>query len=368
MKNIESTPPSLSNPLAGVRVYPELIAIEPWSTPDPEVRAYFEASRPDVYPILPPRDQLNPQAREALAVFDKADELRAEPGYEATRATSCLLAGTVVESAVIHAKRCLVKKLVDEWVESGRISSEETENKIEEYIGLCRVSSSDISNQVLHDCLPEGSPLFEFLQPGSSVLGRIAILEALGLNEENIKGSVAFGSRDIYNEKVRESNRFFDLAEEGQEEKLEQLLDNAKDTIKVRRAEEERRKEEAARVADIERIFGGDIKEIIHQIEAHAESLRQDDYKLASSSAKLAHNRKKIELAKGSLAQLRQDFPDLCYPSGLNVLDYLSETHGADSTAAVLVGAQVAGIGRALAISPSLATIYLKSDSPEDQP
>ena len=44
MKNIESTPPSLSNPLAGVSVYPELIAIEPWSTPDPEVRAYFEAS------------------------------------------------------------------------------------------------------------------------------------------------------------------------------------------------------------------------------------------------------------------------------------------------------------------------------------
>lgn len=306
--------------------------------------------------------------REALAVFDKADELRADPGYEATRATSCLLAGTVVESAVIHAKRCLVKKLVDEWVESGRIYSEETENKIEEYIGLCRVSSSDISNQVLHDCLPEGSPLFEFLQPGSSVLGRIAILEALGLNEENIKGSVVFGSKDIYNRRVRESERFFDATEEEQEGQLERLLEKSKRAIKEKQADEKRHKEEAARVAAIERIFGGDIKGIIQQIEAHAESLRQDDYKLASSSAELAHNRKKVELVKGSLAQLRQDFPDLCYPSGLNVLDYLSETHGADSTAAVLVGAQVAGIGRALAISPSLATIYLKSDSLEDRP
>ena len=364
MKNIESTPPSLSNPLAGVSVYPELIAIEPWSTPDPEVRAYFEASRPDVYPILPPRDQLNPQAREALAVFDKADELRADPGYEATRATSRLLAGAAVEDW----KRQLAKKLVDKKVKSGKISPEDAESTVEKYTGLCRVPDSVISDEVLNDRLPEDSPLYEFLQPGSSALARIAILEALGLNEENIKGSVVFGSKGIYNRRVRESERFFDATEEEQEGQLERLLEKSKRAIKEKQADEKRHKEEAARVAAIERIFGGDIKGIIQQIEAHAESLRQDDYELASSSAELAHNRKKVELVKGSLAQLRQDFPDLCYPSGLNVLDYLSETHGADSTAAVLVGAQVAGIGRALAISPSLATIYLKSDSLEDRP
>ena len=101
MKNIESTSPSLSNPLAGVSVYPEFIATEPWSTPDPEVRAYFEGSRPDVWPILPPRDQLSPQAREALDVFDKADELRTDPGYE----EALKLAGSLVESAIGYRER-----------------------------------------------------------------------------------------------------------------------------------------------------------------------------------------------------------------------------------------------------------------------
>ena len=114
-------------------------------------------------------------------------------------------------------------------------------------------------------------------------------------------------------------------------------------------------------------MFGDNVEGTVRQIEACVESLQQDGY-ILSSAVNLEHNRENAELVKGSLAELRQDFPDLCYPSGLNVLDYLSETHGADSTAAVLVGAQVAGIGRALAISPSLATIYLKSDSPEDRP
>lgn len=358
MKNIESTPPSLSNPLAGVSVYPELIAIEPWSTPDPEVRAYFEGSRPDVWPILPPRDQLNPQAREALAVFDKADELRADPGYEATLATSRLL----IEEAVKDWKRGVARKVVDTEVKLGRIPSEDVENTVEEYAELCRVSSSVISDQILNDTLPKDDPLYEFLQSGSSVLARIAVLEALSLNEENIKGSIVFGSKDTYNRKVRESKRFFDLTEEGQEEQLEQMLDNAKDAIRVRRAD--RKKQEKA-AAD-ERIFGGDIKGVIQQLEAYAESLQQDGYTLATS-ASVAQYREKIELIKGTLAELRQAFPDLCYPSGLSVLDYLSEKYGADSTdAAVLVGAYMTKMNKPYTIGADLATVYLKPDLSED--
>ena len=136
--------------------------------------------------------------------------MRADPGYEATRATSRLLAGAAVEDW----KRQLAKKLVDKEVKSGKISPENAESTIKEYTGLCRVSDSVISDEVLNDRLPEDSPLYEFLQPGSSALARIAILEALNLNEENIKGSVVFGSKDIYNRRVRESERFFDATEE----------------------------------------------------------------------------------------------------------------------------------------------------------
>ena len=359
MKNIESTPPSLSNPLAGVSVYPELIAIEPWSTPDPEVREYFEEIRPDAWPVLPPRDQLNPQAREALAVFDKADELRADPGYEATRATSRLLAGAAVEDW----KRQLAKKLVDKEVKSGKISPENAESTIKEYTGLCRVSDSVISDEVLNDRLPEDSPLYEFLQPGSSALVRIAILEALNLNEENIKGSVVFGSKDTYNRRVRESERFFDATEEEQKGQLERLLKKSKQ----RQADEEKRKKEAARVAATEKMFGDNVEGAVRQIEACVESLQQDGY-ILSSAVNLEHNRENAELVKGSLAELRQGFSDLCYPSGLNVLDYLSETYGADSPAAVLVGAHVLGTGKVSALGSDLATVYRKSDSSEDRP
>ena len=112
MKNIESTPPSLSTPLASISVCPELAAIEPWSTPNPKVRVYFEKSRPDAGPILPPRDQLNPQAREALAVFDKADELRAEPGYEEVLE----LAGLRVEVDIKDSKKQAAEKLIDKGI------------------------------------------------------------------------------------------------------------------------------------------------------------------------------------------------------------------------------------------------------------
>jgi hypothetical protein len=53
----------------------------------------------------------------------------------------------------------------------------------------------------------------------------------------------------------------------------------------------------------------------------------------------------------------------------LNVLDYLSEKYEADSTeAAILVGAHMTRMNKPYAIGADLATVYLKSDSPEDQP
>ena len=284
----------------------------------------------------------------------------AEPGYEATRTTSRLLAGAAVEDW----KRQLAKKLVDKEVKSGKISPEDAESTVEKYTGLCRVPDSVISNEVLNDRLPEDSPLYEFLQPGSSALARIAILEALNLNEENIKGSIVFGSKDTYNRKVRESNRFFDLTEEEQEEQLEQMLDNAKDTIRVRRADRKRREKAAAD----EKMFGNNAKGAVERLETWAESLQQDGHVLATT-ASVAQPREKIELIKGTITELRQAFPDLCYPSGLNVLDYLSEKYEADSTeAAILVGAHMTRMNKPYAIGADLAAVYLKSDSPEDQP
>ena len=245
MKNIESTPPSLSNPLAGVSVYPELIAIEPWSTPDPEVRAYFEGSRPDVWPVLPPRDQLNPQAREALAVFDKADELRADPGYE----EALKLADLRVKAAIETRRQQAAEERVNKEIRQGKIFPEDRESKIDYYAKRFGWVSYEIEDQALLGGLPEDSPLYEPLQPGSSALGRLTILESLGFNEENVKGSIAFKGMDNYNMKshgeVLGSERFFSKTDDEREMWLAQLLYNAKYVIATRRSDREKRDEAA---------------------------------------------------------------------------------------------------------------------------
>lgn len=358
MKNIESTPPSLSTPLASISVCPELAAIEPWSTPNPKVRVYFEKSRPDAWPILPPRDQLNPQAREALAVFDKADELRAEPGYEEVLE----LAGLRVEVDIKDSKKQAAEKLIDKGIRLGKIPPEDRESKLARYTERSGWVKYGIERQVLSGELPGDSFLCKPLQLGSSALERLAILEALGFNEGNIKGSIVFGSKHRYDRKVQESDRFFRSTEKEQREQLKCLLDDAK----TNQANEEKRKKEAARVAGIERMSGGDVERVVEWFKSCAESLRQDGYVL-SSMVNLESSREKAELVKGSIAELRQYFPDLRYPSGLSVLDYLSETYGADSTAAVLVGAQVVGTGKVYTLGLDWATVYRKLDSSDSR-
>ena len=377
MKNIESTPSSLSNPLAGVRVYPELIAIEPWSTPDPEVRAYFEASRPDVYPILPPRDQLNPQAREALAVFDKADELRAEPGYE----TALKLADLQVKAAIGARRQQVAVERVKKEIKQGKIFSEDKVSKTAYYAEQSGWVRHEIEDQALLGGLPEGSPLYRSLQPGSSALGRLTILERLGFNEKNIKGSIALQGLNNYNMKsygkVLGSERFFGMPDDDDRELwLARILYDAKHVITKRRQARERKRkrdiidERKRKIAAADaKMFEDNIEGAVRQIEARAESLQQDGYML-SSTANLEPSREKVELVKGSLAELRQVFPDLHHPGVLNVLDDLVENFGADAAdkIAVLVGAHVLETGKVCALGSDLATVYRKSDSPEDRP
>ena len=112
-------------------------------------------------------------------------------------------------------------------------------------------------------------------------------------------------------------------------------------------------------------MFGDDLKGATRRIERDAESLQQDGYTLLCLSAKLTHSREKAGPVAGSLEELRQAFPDLCYPSGLNALDYLAEKYSADTKMAVLVGAQVMGTGKVCDLGTNLATIYKKSDSSE---
>ncbi len=340
---------------------PLICAPEPWSTADPETREVFEEYRPDVWPTLPPKEQLNPQAREALNVFDKADKLRADPAYETVQVTSRLL----VKGAVDDSIRQLVEEIVNENIESGRVSPEDVKRETEEYTEWCnRSHRSDhvdiVGTRVLQNKLPEDSPLSEFLKPGSSDLSRLCILEALGFNEENIRGCVVFGSKDQYNWEVRESEKFFDLPEEEQEKQLRELLNCAKKGIARKQAEAERREAAAA----YKEMFGDDESAAVEWFESHAESLQQGGYTLAAttdSSVNLVRKREDIQLVKGNLTELRQVFPGLCYPSGLNVLDYLSEKHTDSTDAAVLVGAHVFGAGKVYKIGSSLATIYIKT-------
>ncbi len=291
-------------------------------------------------------------------MFSKADELRADPAYKTVQVTSRLLVNEAVDDDV----RQLVEKIVSEDVESGRVSPEEVEGAIKAYTELCNRSHRSnhvdtVGTIVLQNKLPEDSPLYQFLQPGSSDIGRLCILEALGFNEKNIRGCITFGSKRSYEWRVQESEEFFNSAEEEQERQLNKLLSGAKNTIARERAERKRREE----VAYYEKKFGDSIQRAVEWFKANAESLRQDGYIMAHLS-KFPQSKEEVQLIKGSLSELRQIFPDLCYPSGLNILDYLSEQHSADSTkAAVLVGAHVTGTGEVYKLGLDLATIYIKS-------
>lgn len=245
------------------------------------------------------------------------------------------------------------------------IAKENRDRLIDRYAKVTEGTILTLRRQVSNNDLDEDSLFREYLQPGASNLGRLAILECLGFSEASVRGAISCGSIDDYESKKSKSEEFFALTDEEREEKLKKLLKQSEYAIRQQRADREKREQEAALEAAYKKMFGDDLEEATRRIKRDVESLQQDGYTLACLSAKLIHSREEIELITGNLGELRQAFPDLCYPSGLNVFDYLAEECSADTKMAVLVGAQVMVSGKVHTLGINLATIYKKSDSSE---
>lgn len=361
MENTRSNSPSIPTILDGIKAADIKVNYGPDLPSNPEVVEYFNERRPDTWPIIPPEEELNPQQREALAVFGNADNLREDPGYKIITATFRLL----VESEAERRSRQKTTQVVDKCIKSGMTAKENRDRLIDRYAKVTEGTILTLRRQVLDDELDEDSLFREYLQPGASNLGRLAILECLGFSKASVRGAISCGSIDDYESKKSKSEEFFALTDEEREEKLKKLLKQSERVIKQRRADRKKCEKEAALEAANKKMFGDDLKGATRRIERDAESLRQDGYTLLSSAASLMHSREKAGPVAGSLGELRQAFPDLCYPSGLNVFDYLAEECSADTKMAVLVGAQVMGTGKVYALDTNLATIYKKSDSSE---
>lgn len=361
MENIRSNSPSTTTILDGIKATNTKVNYWPYLVSDPEVVEYFNERRPDTWPIIPPEEELNPQQREALTVFDNADNLREDPSYETITATSCLL----VEAEARRLSRQKTTQVVDKGIKSGIIAKEDRDRIIDEYAEPTEGTILTLRRQVFNNDLDENSLFREYLQPGASNLGRLAILECLGFSEASVRGAISCGGIDDYESKKSKSEEFFALTDKEREEKLKKLLKQSEYAIRRQRADREKREQEAALEAAYKKMFGDDLEGATRRIERDVESLQQDGYALECLSAKLIHNREETELITGNLGELRQAFPDLCYPSGLNALDYLAEKCSADTKMAVLVGAQVMGTGKVYALGTNLATIYKKSDSSE---
>lgn len=361
MENTRSNSPSIPTILDGIKAADIKVNYGPDLPSDQEVVEYFNERRPDTWPIIPPEEELNPQQREALAVFGNADNLREDPGYKIITATFRLL----VESEAERRSRQKTTQVVDKCIKSGMTAKENRDRLIDRYAKVTEGTILTLRRQVLDDELDEDSLFREYLQPGASNLGRLAILECLGFSKASVRGAISCGSIDDYESKKSKSEEFFALTDEEREEKLKKLLKRSEYAIRQQRADREKREQEAALEAAYKKMFGDDLKGATRRIERDAESLRQDGYTLLSSAASLMHSREKAGPVAGSLGELRQAFPDLCYPSGLNVFDYLAEECSADTKMAVLVGAQVMGTGKVYALDTNLATIYKKSDSSE---
>ena len=361
MENTRSNSPSIPTILDGIKTADIKVNYGPDLPSDQEVVEYFNERRPDTWPIIPPEEELNPQQREALAVFGNADNLREDPGYKIITATFRLL----VESEAERRSRQKTTQVVDKCIKSGMTAKENRDRLIDRYAKVTEGTILTLRRQVLDDELDEDSLFREYLQPGASNLGRLAILECLGFSKASVRGAISCGSIDDYESKKSKSEEFFALTDEEREEKLKKLLKRSEYAIRQQRADREKREQEAALEAAYKKMFGDDLEEATRRIERDAESLRQDGYTLLSSAASLMHSREKAGPVAGSLGELRQAFPDLCYPSGLNALDCLAEECSADTKMAVLVGAQVMGSGKVYALGTNLATIYKKSDSSE---
>lgn len=361
MENTRSNSPSIPTILDGIKTADIKVNYGPDLPSDQEVVEYFNERRPDTWPIIPPEEELNPQQREALAVFGNADNLREDPGYKIITATFRLL----VESEAERRSRQKTTQVVDKCIKSGMTAKENRDRLIDRYAKVTEGTILTLRRQVLDDELDEDSLFREYLQPGASNLGRLAILECLGFSKASVRGAISCGSIDDYESKKSKSEEFFALTDEEREEKLKKLLKRSEYAIRQQRADREKREQEAALEAVNKKMFGDDLEEATRRIERDVESLRQDGYTLLSSAASLMHSREKAGPVAGSLGELRQAFPDLCYPSGLNALDCLAEECSADTKMAVLVGAQVMGSGKVYALGTNLATIYKKSDSSE---
>lgn len=361
MENTRSNSPSIPTILDGIKTADIKVNYGPDLPSDQEVVEYFNERRPDTWLIIPPEEELNPQQREALAVFGNADNLREDPGYKIITATFRLL----VESEAERRSRQKTTQVVDKCIKSGMTAKENRDRLIDRYAKVTEGTILTLRRQVLDDELDEDSLFREYLQPGASNLGRLAILECLGFSKASVRGAISCGSIDDYESKKSKSEEFFALTDEEREEKLKKLLKRSEYAIRQQRADREKREQEAALEAVNKKMFGDDLEEATRRIERDVESLRQDGYTLLSSAASLMHSREKAGPVAGSLGELRQAFPDLCYPSGLNALDCLAEECSADTKMAVLVGAQVMGSGKVYALGTNLATIYKKSDSSE---
>ena len=361
MENTRFNSPSIPTILDGIKAADIKVNYGPDLPSDPDVVEYFNERRPDTWSIIPPEEELNSQQREALAVFGNADNLREDPGYKIITATSRML----VESEARRLSRQKTTQVVDKGIKSGIIAKEDRDRIIDRYTEPTEGTILTLRRQVSNNDLDEDSLFREYLQPGASDLGRLAILECLGFSEASVRGAISCGSIDDYESKKSKSEEFFALTDEDREEKLKKLLKQSEYAIRQRRADREKREQEAALEAVNKKMFGDDLEEATRRIERDVESLQQDGYTFLCLSAKLTRSREKAELTTGNLGELRQAFPDLCYPSGLNVFDYLTEECSADTKMAVLVGAQVMGTGKVRALGPDLATIYKKSDSSE---
>jgi hypothetical protein len=361
MENTRSNSPSIPTILDGIKAADIKVNYGPDLPSDQEVVEYFNERRPDTWPIIPPEEELNPQQREALAVFDNADNLREDPSYKIITTTSRML----VEAEARRLSRQKTTQVVDKCIKSGMIAKENRDRLIDRYAKVTEGTTLTLRRQVSNNALDEDSLLCEYLQPGASNLGRLAILECLGFSEASVRGAISCGSIDDYESKKSKSEEFFALTDKGREEKLKKLLKQSEYAIRRQRADREKREQEAALEAAYKKMFGDDLEGATRRIERDVESLRQDGYTLLSSAASLMHSREKAGPVAGSLGELRQAFPDLCYPSGLNALDCLAEECSADTKMAVLVGAQVMGSGKVYALGTNLATIYKKSDSSE---
>ena len=362
MEKVKSTPLIMSA-LDGVEAADINIDYEPELPSDPQVVKYFNGLRPDVWPIVPPSEQLSILAQKALSAFDDADQIRTSAAYTKMEQ---LANSKLTLASKAYAMNRVARRTSRMYSWRHYLNPEERKARLEHYASLSvyrEIGEIAVWKQALGEDLPKRSLLYKYFEPGVSPAGRLAALESIGLNEEKIRGVVAFGDPGRYHSKIRDYKEFFRLTDEGRKEQLDKLAKEARDKIASDRRRNEKLKEEAAEKAAKKKLFEKAKKENFVE---YVKSLRQDGYQLMTF-LESGRSRGDIKLVKGNFEELRQIFPDLCYPSGLNVFDSLSERHGTDTgRAAVMVGAKVFGDGEIFEIGLNFATLYLNSESLEE--